>query len=629
MDNLCILWDLESGKVLKTLAGHTKSISALGITPDGKRALTGSVDHTCILWDLEKGKVVKTLMGHAEPITALCITPDGKLALTKSTNKLILWYLERGDMHKEINVIGVHAHSINMTPNGKLVLIGSVDGNCFLVDLQNERILKTIKGHRGLVSSVTLSPDGTKAITGSYDGSCIFWNLEYGIALDSQNENTVQNSIACISPDSKWALSVSSLNVYDCILWDLHSGKASKTFKGHTSNISSMCFLPDSQKVMTAGYDNRCILWDINSGKPINVLYGLSGAAKFINITPDGKHALTISDKYVYSAGSYWPKNDFNFWSIESRQLLKKRLDNEEWINEFCVSSNGRYALTRLNVADTFEYWDLENFVSHKIQIGNQNTISAICISIDNKLALIGSWNKTCVIWNLQTGRIIKKLVGHTKKIVALINTPDGRKLFSVQEDYKIIIWNPKTGVILKETYDFKIFGKNNISICISPDGMKLLRRTSFNSLVLSDSENLYGKMYSNFVLSPDTQEFKLFQNGVLITRSNGSPIILDINYKLLNSGPGILTIRKIWDFELHYYLPCSADCPLCGHRFAPPASVITTIENITHKAGLRPEQSPCLELPNEAWEDPGLLGNCPKCEAELKFNPFIAGGVY
>lgn len=36
-----------------------------------------------------------------------------------------------------------------------------------------------------------------------------------------------------------------------------------------------------------------------------------------------------------------------------------------------------------------------------------------------------------------------------------------------------------------------------------------------------------------------------------------------------------------------------------------------------------------CLELPDEAWEHPGLLGNCPKCGAELKFNPFIAGGEF
>jgi hypothetical protein len=53
----------------------------------------------------------------------------------------------------------------------------------------------------------------------------------------------------------------------------------------------------------------------------------------------------------------------------------------------------------------------------------------------------------------------------------------------------------------------------------------------------------------------------------------------------------------------------------------------LATIEGITKKAGLRPEQSPCLELPDEAWEEPGLLGFCPECGEELKFNPFIAGG--
>jgi hypothetical protein len=85
--------------------------------------------------------------------------------------------------------------------------------------------------------------------------------------------------------------------------------------------------------------------------------------------------------------------------------------------------------------------------------------------------------------------------------------------------------------------------------------------------------------------------------------------------------------MRQIWDFEFQRYLPFSADCPLCGLRFAPPSSVIGTIDNITKKTDLKPDQSPCLELPDEAWEDLGLLGNCPNCGGELKFNPFIAGG--
>jgi hypothetical protein len=85
-------------------------------------------------------------------------------------------------------------------------------------------------------------------------------------------------------------------------------------------------------------------------------------------------------------------------------------------------------------------------------------------------------------------------------------------------------------------------------------------------------------------------------------------------------------TIRRIWDFESRHYQKSSTDCPLCGYRFTPPAPVLTAIDNISNKAGLRSEQSPCMDLPKEVWDEPGLLGNCPRCGGELKFNPFLVG---
>jgi hypothetical protein len=80
-------------------------------------------------------------------------------------------------------------------------------------------------------------------------------------------------------------------------------------------------------------------------------------------------------------------------------------------------------------------------------------------------------------------------------------------------------------------------------------------------------------------------------------------------------------------NLKYHQYLPESADCPLCGHRFKPPVMILETIDGLPKKAGLRPGQSPCLDLPSEAWEDPGLLSVCPNCSMKLKFNPFITGG--
>jgi len=40
--------------------------------------------------------------------------------------------------------------------------------------------------------------------------------------------------------------------------------------------------------------------------------------------------------------------------------------------------------------------------------------------------------------------------------------------------------------------------------------------------------------------------------------------------------------------------------------------------------AALLPEQSPCLELSKEGWEEPGLLSECLQCGEDLKFNPFV-----
>ena len=116
---------------------------------------------------------------------------------------------------------------------------------------------------------------------------------------------------------------------------------------------------------------------------------------------------------------------------------------------------------------------------------------------------------------------------------------------------------------------------------------------------------------------------WKFFE--IIVGCSSGEVIILNANREMMCSGPCTLTIRKIWDFKLKQFKRLSAECPLCGHSFAPPTTVLATIENITKLNKLRPEQSPCIDLPDEASEEPGLIGNCPRCGERLKFNPFIS----
>jgi hypothetical protein len=92
----------------------------------------------------------------------------------------------------------------------------------------------------------------------------------------------------------------------------------------------------------------------------------------------------------------------------------------------------------------------------------------------------------------------------------------------------------------------------------------------------------------------------KIYPNGIILECESGEVVILNADNNLLCHGSTITTGRYIWDFELQQYQELSAYCPLCGHRFVPSASIFATIDNITKKVRLRPEQSPCLKLPKE-----------------------------
>ena len=64
-DNTLKVWDLETGRALRTLEGHSAWVHGVAVTPDGKRAVSASADSTLKVWDLETGRELRTLEGHS------------------------------------------------------------------------------------------------------------------------------------------------------------------------------------------------------------------------------------------------------------------------------------------------------------------------------------------------------------------------------------------------------------------------------------------------------------------------------------------------------------------------------------------------------------------------------------
>ncbi len=55
------LWDINNGKCVHTLEGHTNSVRSVTFSPDGKTLGSYSMDETTKLWDIKTGECLKTL----------------------------------------------------------------------------------------------------------------------------------------------------------------------------------------------------------------------------------------------------------------------------------------------------------------------------------------------------------------------------------------------------------------------------------------------------------------------------------------------------------------------------------------------------------------------------------------
>jgi WD40 repeat protein len=76
IDRTLQVWDLDSGRELRTFEGHKRGVSWIALTVDGKRAVSAGGDHTMVVWDLENGTLVTSFESDSAVLVG-AVTPDG------------------------------------------------------------------------------------------------------------------------------------------------------------------------------------------------------------------------------------------------------------------------------------------------------------------------------------------------------------------------------------------------------------------------------------------------------------------------------------------------------------------------------------------------------------------------
>ena len=83
------MWEVATGKQLKTLSGHTEQVYQIVLSPDEKQVLSASFDKTVRIWDFASGKELKKFEGHRDGVQGACYGNDGRTVFSASWDKTI------------------------------------------------------------------------------------------------------------------------------------------------------------------------------------------------------------------------------------------------------------------------------------------------------------------------------------------------------------------------------------------------------------------------------------------------------------------------------------------------------------------------------------------------------------
>lgn len=376
------LLDTQTGRLIRTLVGHTSHINSVSFRGDGLRLATCSFDRSVRMWDPGITTPLATFRGHAANIAQARFVPGADMIASIAVDRTArLWDVRpRGPLHRT-KLVDETVSSICISPDGRHLFCGASDGLVHRINPITAGADGAWPGHKGMVSAVAISADGRTLASAGYDGTTRIWDASTGLCRQVCGDGSATVSSVAFHPDGRLVAAGCDDGVVR--LWDAASGQLVVSLRGGQEypRRPMVAFAPDGKSLATVDSRSDIVIWDWASGLPRATMKGHRGQLRCVAFSPDGD----------------------------------------------LLASAGDDATIRL--------WGARSGESLGAMEGNRDEIFSLAFSPDGTMLASGGRGRQVTLWDVSTRKCLATLGGHTNMIFATAFSPDGRLLASCAAD--------------------------------------------------------------------------------------------------------------------------------------------------------------------------------------------------
>jgi len=546
---------IVSPKGWRPLPPGVNPIYAVAVTPDGQFAACGRANQIFI-YHVPSGQLITRLtdpdlqersgddrpgIAHLDIVQSLAFNAQGDLLASGGFRTIKLWRYPRDVQRQRITAGEVAVTAVAVRASDSLMATGSADGSIELWNRATGEPLAQCAGHQGEITDLQFTPGGERLVSSSTDGTLRLWNPADGKLVGRIDAPSPVRSVAVLTrpqPEEE------------------QTEQPTEEPEGVASRAPQLL-------LASGGDDNLIRLWNVPTGLPAP-LEDLPAPATAMAVSPNGawlafgnqEGAVQLRSQETGKIESTWPAHGGVVTAMsvqaapaapkDAQQQAENGADDAGDARDAAPDEPSAGKLATASSDSTLRVWNMATGKQETVLRGSLVPLTAAAFHPSAPQVVAGAEDGKLTLWNLaapapralakegsspaqavavspdgkqiaaatreggrnaiavhelQSGKILQKLLGHDGPIAALAFSPDGTRIASASNDGTARVWQLGDAKF-PELARFAGHEAEVRAVAFSADGAQVLSGAADGSARLWDARS--GQLVTEFAGSAD-----------------------------------------------------------------------------------------------------------------------------